>query len=183
VPEDELPRVLEQQAKGQPNVEAYNRDGTIKLGVGLLTVIDNQINQTTATIKLKAVFPNPSRLLWPNEFIRARLFLTTVKGATTIPNVAVQRGPQGSFVYVVSQENVVSSRPVEVSLVQGETAIVAKGLSVGETIVIDGQSQLKPGAKVSPRTSDRRSPAASATASPASSAPRPASSAQPGVTP
>jgi multidrug efflux system membrane fusion protein len=155
LPEDDLPRIAAKFQPGVLDVEAYSRDGVIKLGMGKLTLIDNEINQTTATIRLRAVFDNPKNALWPNEFVKARLLLTLQKDALVIPAAAIQRGPTGTFVYVVGGENTASTRPVEVDSLQGDTAIIAKGLSPGEQIVIDGQNQIRPGSKVSSRPPEK----------------------------
>ena len=116
----------------------------------MLELIDNQINQGTATMRLKAVFPNPDRALWPNQFVKARLRLTVRKDAVMIPAVAVQRGPQGTFVYVVNGD-VAEVRPVTVERIEGEDALIAKGVEPGEKVVREGQSQLRPGAKLAVR--------------------------------
>jgi multidrug efflux system membrane fusion protein len=152
LPQDQLTPVAQELAHtGTLPVEAYSRDGAVLLGSGQLTLIDNQINQATSSIRLKAVVPNPKRLLWPNQFVNARLLLTTRENALVIPAVALQRGPSGSFVYVVGAENTASMRPVQIDLTQGDIAIVASGLEPGERVVTDGQNQLRPGAKVAPR--------------------------------
>ncbi len=158
LPEDELPRVQEQLAKGPLAVDAYSRDGSRKLATGSLTFIDNQINQTTATIRLRASFPNPKSVLWPNEFVKARLLLSTERSAVVIPAVAVQRGPTGTFAYVVAADMTASTRPIELASLQGDVAIIAKGLTPGETVVSDGQNQLKPGSKVAPRPTEGKEP-------------------------
>jgi multidrug efflux system membrane fusion protein len=163
LPEDDLPRVAKEYAKGPLDVEAYSRDGTHKLGQGQLTVVDNQINTATATIRLKATFPNPDRALWPNEFIKARMHLRTIPGALAVPATVVQRGPQGVFAYVVGPDKTVSVRPIEVESTEGDLAIIAKGLAAGEEVVADGQNQLRPGAKVAPRPAGTN-PSASANA-------------------
>lgn len=155
LPEDDLPRVLEAQRQAPLTVEAFNRDGTKKLGAGQVALVDNQINVTTATVKLKAVLPNPQRLLWPNQFVKARLLLDVRKGALTVPSTAVRRGPQGSFVYVVNEDKSVAQRPVQVEPVGDDLVIVDKGLNAGESIVVDGQNQLRPGAHVEPRPANR----------------------------
>jgi multidrug efflux system membrane fusion protein len=150
LPEDDLPAVSKAMAADpQLLVEAFARDGEAKLGEGKLSVIDNQINQATATIRLKAVFPNPQNQLWPNQFVKARLHLATRPMALVIPTAAVQRGPQGTFVYVVGGDSAVMMRPIEAALTQGDTTVVARGLTEGEQVVVEGQAQLRPGAKVS----------------------------------
>jgi multidrug efflux system membrane fusion protein len=151
LPQDDLLRVSGQMGLAELPVEAFARDGTTLLGTGKLALIDNQINQATSTLRLKATLPNPKRLLWPNQFVKARLLLSTRRGALVIPTTAVQRGPAGTFVYVIDQEQVVAVRPVQVAPPQGELAVVEKGLEAGERVVADGQDQLRPGNKVAPR--------------------------------
>ncbi len=140
-----------EQAKGPLKVEARSRDGGQLLAHGELALVDNLINTGTATMRLKAIFPNPDRLLWPNQFVKARLLLMVRKDALVIPAVAVQRGPQGAFVYVVGDDARAVMRPVTIERIEGETAIVAKGLTAGDKVVSEGQNQLRPGARVSPR--------------------------------
>jgi len=151
LPQDALPDVSREQAKGALKVEARTRDGGQLLASGELGLIDNLINTGTATMRLKAIFPNPNRLLWPNQFVKARLLLTVRKDALVIPAVAVQRGPQGAFVYVVGDDMKAVLRTVTVERIEGETAIVAKGLTAGDKVVSEGQNQLRPGARVQPR--------------------------------
>jgi len=151
LPEDDLPEVARELSSGQLVTEAYSRDGDTKLATGRLQVIDNQVNQATATIKLKAMFPNPENVLWPNAFLKVRLLLATRHGALVVPAQAVQRGPQGAFVYVVDAQKKANIRPVELDAPPTEVAIIAKGLSGGEDVVIEGQNALKPGARVAAR--------------------------------
>jgi multidrug efflux system membrane fusion protein len=151
LPQDQLTAVAEELARGPLAVDVTSRDGATLLGVGELGLIDNQINQATSTIRLKATVPNPRRLLWPNQFVNARLHLTTRKGALVFPATALQRGPSGTFVYVVGADGTVAPRPVDVELTQGDVALVAKGVADGERVVVDGQNQLRPGAKVAVR--------------------------------
>jgi multidrug efflux system membrane fusion protein len=152
LPQDDLPRVAKARGDGgdKLTVEVRARDGGEPLATGKLGLVDNQINQATATIRLKAIFSNPDRALWPNQFVRARLRLDVMKGALVVPAVAVQRGPQGTFVYVVEGGRA-AAKPVTVELLQGDEAIVAKGLGEGDAVVIEGQAQLRPGAKVATR--------------------------------
>jgi membrane fusion protein, multidrug efflux system len=162
LPEDDQPRISQAMSQGRLGVDAYSRDGAKKLGSGEVLLIDNQINTTTATIRLKAAFANTDHALWPNAFVKARLTLATHKGALALPNSTVQRGPQGTFVYVVKNDQTVEVRSVEIDTIQGDSAIIRAGLDVGEKVVSEGQNQLRPGAKVAIR-----------------SAPEPASSAAP----
>ena len=179
LPEDDLPRVQVELSQGPLVVDAYSRDGTLKLATGSLTFIDNQINQTTATIRLRASFPNPKSLLWPNEFVKARLLLSTEKNAIVVPAAAVQRGPTGTFVYVVADDMTATTSPIELASLQGDIAIITKGVTPGQQVVVDGQNQLKPGSKVAPRAADKPNGAgASSSASPSSSSsPAPSGSA------
>ena len=158
VPEDDLPAIQKGMAAGKLSVEAMNRDGSARLATGTLEVIDNQINQATATVRLKALFENKNHVLWPNQFVKARLLVATRKAALVVPAVAVQHGPKGTFAYVVAKDGKdekASARPIEVDVLQGEDAIIAKGLAVGERVVIDGQSRLKPGSKVAARSAGK----------------------------
>ena len=155
LPEDELPRVQKELARGPLAVDAFARDGSTKLATGTLALIDNQIDPTTATIKLKARFDNKDHTLWPNQFVKARLLLTTVRGALTVPASAIQRGPQGTFVYVAGDDNKVSMKPVEVAQIEGDNALLTRGVELGERVVIDGQNQLRPGSKVIARSANQ----------------------------
>jgi multidrug efflux system membrane fusion protein len=148
LPEDDLPQVSKELGATPLTAEAYSRDGDARLGVGKLLLIDNQVNQATATIKLKAVFPNPDKALWPSAFLKVRLFLSTRPQALVVPAQAIQRGPQGAFVYVVDAEKKAVIHPVELDVAPDDLAIVTKGLSGGEDVVIEGQNALRPGAKV-----------------------------------
>jgi multidrug efflux system membrane fusion protein len=153
LPQDELPRVMQELQRGLLSVEAWNRDGAQKLATGQLTLVDNQINAATATMRLKAVFPNPQRLLWPNQFVKSRLLLTVRKDAVVVPSTVPQRGPEGTFAYVVQPDQTVQPRNIEVEHTEGDIAIIAKGLAEGEQVVADGQNQLRAGSKVIPRPS------------------------------
>jgi membrane fusion protein, multidrug efflux system len=151
LPQDDLPEVAKQQrAEGPLQIVAQNRDGSQALGTGTLELIDNQINQGTATMRLKAIFPNTDRALWPNQFVKARLRLTVRKGALVIPAVALQRGPQGAFVYVANGDKA-DVRPIVVDRIEGEDALIGKGLQPGDKVVREGQAQLRPGAKLAVR--------------------------------
>jgi multidrug efflux system membrane fusion protein len=148
LPEDDLPAISKAMAIAPLTVDAFSRDGTTRLAQGKLAVIDNQINQATATLRLKAVFDNPQSVLWPNAFVKARLHLTTRHHAVVIPTSAIQHGPQGTFVYVAAADSTAMARPVEVALTQGEISVVTKGVNVADQVVVEGQAQLRPGAKI-----------------------------------
>lgn len=152
LPEDQLPAVAAQMRRGSLDVDAYSRDDQTKLATGKLLTIDNQVDQTTGTARLKAVFQNEQSQLWPNQFVNVHLLLETRKGVTVVPNDAVQTGPQGSYVYVVKSDNTVDVRPVKVSITEGSLAQIASGLTPTETVVIDGQDKLQAGTHVEPHT-------------------------------
>lgn len=170
LPEDELPEVQKQLSERKVRVEAFGRDGATKLGEGDVVLIDNQINQATATIRLKAQFDNPSRTLWPNQFVKARMLLRTEKDALVIPAEAIVRGPKGTLVYVIGANDTVTPRSVEIESTQGEVVVLRSGLEAGERVVTEGQNQLKPGAKVS--TKGKGAAPLGSSAPSASSAPR-----------
>jgi membrane fusion protein, multidrug efflux system len=155
LPQDDLHRVAIELQKGALKVESWSRDGLTKLGDGTLALIDNQINQATASMRLKAVFTNPKHVLWPNQFVKSRLLLTTRKGATVVPAIAVQRGPKGQFVYVIGSDSTVQPQPVQIDSTEGDLALVRTGLKPGDSVVVDGMNQLRPGSKVSTRAPDK----------------------------
>jgi multidrug efflux system membrane fusion protein len=149
IPEDQLPPVLQRLQKGQKlRTEAYDRDNTKKLAEGTLLTVDNQIDTTTGTSRLKAVFPNSDYALFPNQFVNVRLWLDTQRNATIIPAAAIQRGPEGTFVYVVKDDNTVESRPVKVGISQGNNVSINEGIQPGERVVVDGAEKLTDGMKV-----------------------------------
>ncbi len=151
LPEDALPNVTKHMKTGTLEVDAYSRDDITKLATGKLLTIDNQIDQTTGTGKLKAMFDNSDSALFPNQFVNARLLLETKKGATVIPAAAIQRGPQGStFAYVVKPDKTVEVRNLKVALTQGNLSVIASGIAPGEQVVTDGQDKLQGGSRVEP---------------------------------
>jgi multidrug efflux system membrane fusion protein len=153
LPEDSLPTVTKHMKSGSLEVDAYSRDDTTKLATGKLLTIDNQIDQTTGTGKLKAMFENVDNMLFPNQFVNARLLLETRKGVTVVPAAAIQRGPQGStFTYVVKADKTVEVRPVKIALSQGNVSVVASGVAPGEQVVTDGQDKLQAGSRVEPHS-------------------------------
>jgi membrane fusion protein, multidrug efflux system len=153
IPEDDLPN-LQTAMKANPQlpVEAFDRDLKHKLATGSLLTTDNQIDQSTGTIKLKAAFPNQDNSLFPNQFVNARLLVTTLPNAILIPAAGLQRSQQGSFVYVVKADHTVEMRPVTVGAVQGDVIAISKGLAVGDVVVTDGVDKLQQGARVSVQT-------------------------------
>ena len=147
---DSLPVVQKQMRSGQPlAVEAWDRDLKNKLAAGTLSAIDNQIDQTTGTLRLKALFPNTDSALFPNQFVNARLLVNTLHSVVQLPVAALQRSSQSTYVYVIKADDTVEMRPVEVQLTEGNEAAIAKGLAAGERVVTDGVDKLQPGSKVS----------------------------------
>ncbi len=149
IPEDNLSPVLQKLRTNESlTVEAYDRSGQTRIAIGSLLTVDNQIDQTTGTFRLKAVFQNEDHELFPNQFVNVRLLLDVKKGASIIPVAAVQRGPQGTFVYVVKADKTVEVRQVTVGPTEGNNAAIEAGLAPGELIVVDGADKLRAGSKV-----------------------------------
>jgi multidrug efflux system membrane fusion protein len=153
LPEDELPQVVSEMKNRTLEVEAYSRDDNSKLAQGKLLTLDNQIDPTTGTIKLKSQFDNADLSLWPNQFVNIRLFLSVKKDAIVIPTAAIQNGAQGSFVYVVNSDKAAMVQPIQVDFNQGNISVIRTGLQAGQQIVIDGQDKIQAGAKVVPHAS------------------------------
>ena len=151
LPQEDLGPVREAMLKGNVEVLAFDQNNANQLARGHLLLIDNQIDQSTSTIRLKAEFPNQDARLWPGEFVLIRILITTRKDAVTIPPVAVQRGPDGLYVWVIKPDNTVEQRPVDALTVDDKTVIVAKGLTSGERVVVDGQSRLDEGTRINIR--------------------------------
>jgi len=163
VPEDSLPQVVkaEHAQRKALEVDVFSRDDQTKLATGSLATINNQIDQTTGTVRLKAVFDNTEGLLWPNQFVNARLLLDTLKDVVVVPAAAIQRGVQGTFVFVVGQDNTVQIKPVKVGVTDGDLIAISSGLQAGDQIVTDGQDKLQAGSKVQVRPSGGGSPGGS----------------------
>src|SRR5436190_615607 len=149
IPQDNLPSLMPRLRSGEKlPVEAYDREQKRKLAAGTLLTVDNQIDLATGTIKLKAQFPNADGSLFPNQFVNARMLLDTRRGATLVPNAAVVRGGQGTFVYVIKEERTVELRKVSVGLAEGDSLSIESGLAPGERVVVEGSDRLRDGAKV-----------------------------------
>ena len=154
LPQNDLGPVREAMLQGSVSVLAYDQDDKAQLAEGKLLLINNQIDQATSTIQLKAEFPNTDERLWPGEFVRIRILITTRKNAVTIPAVALQRGPEGFYVWVITPDNTAEQRPIEAQPVSEDVAIALKGLNAGERVVVDGQTRLDVGTHVAIRTSN-----------------------------
>jgi multidrug efflux system membrane fusion protein len=166
LPEDNLQAVAQRMRQGQLPVDAYSRDDQTKLASGNLETIDNQIDQTTGTARLKAIFPNADNALWPNQFVNARMLLDTKKNAIIIPAAAIQRGPQGTFVFAVKPDKTVEVRNVQVAITQNNRSAIASGIAAGDVVVTDGQDKLQAGSKVEPRSAAPASRPAQASGQP-----------------
>jgi len=129
-------------------VDAFNRDQSQKLSTGYLLTVDNQIDPTTGTVKLKAIFANKNNELFPQQFVNARLLLDTKKGTTIVPTAAIQRSPQGAFVYIVKADNTVSVKNIRVGPGEGDNVSIDEGVSPGDIVVVEGAERLRDGSKV-----------------------------------
>lgn len=148
VPERDLVLVRQTMAKHPVTVQAFDSDDSRQLSEGRLTLVNNAVDQQSGTVTLKASFDNKDAALWPGEFINAHLVIDTVKNGVTVPAATVQMGPAGPFVYVIKPDSTVEARPVTVTQVEGGTALIGKGLVVGDKVVASGQSGLSPGGQV-----------------------------------
>jgi multidrug efflux system membrane fusion protein len=149
IPQDALPSLMQRlRTGGKLPVEAYDREQKRKLAAGTLASVDNQIDPATGTIKLKAQFPNGDASLFPNQFVNVRMLLDTLRDATLVPNAAVVRGGQGTFVYVIKEDRTVALRKVAVGPTEGGDVSVESGLVPGEVVVVEGSDRLRDGAKV-----------------------------------
>ena len=155
IPADNLPPVLRKlENGGHPEVGAYDRDDKIKLATGTLLTVDNQIDMTTGTSRLKATFSNQDHALFPNQFVNCRLLLDMMHNATILPVAAVQHGPQGTFVFVI-EDGKAEIRPVTMGLTEGNDATVKSGVKPGDMVVTDGQDKLQDGSLVTTRATTR----------------------------
>jgi multidrug efflux system membrane fusion protein len=148
LPQGDLGPVREAMLHGTVSVLAFDQNDKDQLAQGKLLLINNQIDQATSTIQLKAEFANDDERLWPGEFVRIRILITTHKDAITIPPVALQRGPDGFYVWVIKPDNTAEQRGIEAETVNNDVAIATKGLSAGERVVVNGQSRLEAGSHI-----------------------------------
>src|SRR5947207_2100665 len=183
LPQDQLPQVSAKLRAGvQLSVDAFDRDDTQKIATGKLLTIDNQIDPTTGTYKLKSIFNNSDNALFPNQFVNMHLLVDTKHNLTIVPAPAIQRGPQGTYVYAVGSDNTVKIRPVTIAQTTGNSVGLSSGVNAGDVVVIDGQDKLQDGSKVNPtmaggdngggRASANTTAPANQSASPASNSPR-----------
>ena len=149
VPEDDIPPLQAQMKNGRTlTVDAYDRTNTQKLASGTVETIDNTIDTSTGTVRIRATFPNADETLFPNQFVNARLLLQTLHDAILVPNGAIQTGPNGNFVYLVKPDDTVEMRPVTTGTASQTDVVVTKGLATGDKVVTDGTDRLKTGSKI-----------------------------------
>jgi multidrug efflux system membrane fusion protein len=147
IPADSISTVIAKDYQ-KLDVEAWDRDSTTKLTTGKLWAVDNQVDPATGTVKLKAYFDNSNNILFPNQFVNVQLYIDTLKGAVLVPSAAIQKSPQGPFVYAIKEDSTVEMRLVETIASQGDLTALKAGLRAGETVVTDGIERLRPGAAV-----------------------------------
>ena len=148
LPQQQIMRVNAAAAKGALSVDVFGNDGVTVIDTGKLTGIDNQVDQTTGTLRLKAEFPNANYQLWPGQFVNVRLKVETLNQALVVPTSAVQRGPIGTFSYVIGEDNVVTAKPVTVTQQNEHEAVIASGLTANDKVVTTGFANLSDGSKV-----------------------------------
>lgn len=158
LPQQRLQDVQRAQRRGAVVVEAVDSDGRAAIETGALDVIDNQIDPQTGTIRMKARFPNPRRLLWPGQFVNVRVKVDTLEGVVAVPTSAVQRGPAGTFVWLVGADSAATVRPVETGLQTETLAVVTKGLEVGDQVVTTGFARISEGARLVVREAPAAAP-------------------------
>jgi membrane fusion protein, multidrug efflux system len=166
LPQQDLPQINKARAERELEVEALETDSKAVLDKGTLQVVDNQVDQSTGTIRLKAEFPNSELQLWPGQFVNARLLLKTLDKVVVVPTAAIQRGPDGTYVYVIGTDNKVAARTVTITQQDDNEAVVAQGLAANEQVVTAGFARLKEGAEVQVSGSGGQSPARPAAAVP-----------------
>jgi multidrug efflux system membrane fusion protein len=158
-PEPLLADLRRYMSRGALRVEARPSSGDGAPASGTITFIDNAVDQTTGTIKVKGTFPNADRQLWPGQFVNVTVRLMTESEALVVPSLAVQTGPDGAYVYLVKPDQTVDMRPVTIARVAGQETVIKDGLAPGDTVVTDGHLRLIPGSKISVRGADAAKPA------------------------
>ena len=149
IPADQIQTVLKQMSSRTPmQVEAWDRDLQTRITVGTLAAVDNQVDLTTGTVRLKALFTNEDRALFPNQFVNARLRVGMLRDTVIIPSAAIQRGPQGAFVYVAKADGTAEMRPIAVQGSEGEESAILHGIAPGDSVITEGMEKLRPGSKV-----------------------------------
>jgi membrane fusion protein, multidrug efflux system len=174
IPQDDIARVQQRVNTGEPvEVDVYNRDFTIKLDTGTLMALDSQVDVTTGTVRLKAKFENRDNMLFPNQFVNARLLIGSERDVVIVPTAAVQHGPESTFVYVVESDSTVALKKVTLGSTEGDQVVISSGVAAGDLVVVDGIDKLQPGAKVSARERDAGGPRGAAAKEPSSTSAAP----------
>jgi multidrug efflux system membrane fusion protein len=159
VPEDQLPAITEEMAaKHELVTAAYDRANQTQLATGHVTVLDNQVDTTTGTVKLRAEFPNPDNKLFPSQFVNIRLLIRTLHNVVTVPNAAIQRGAPGTYVYLVGADDKVTARTVKIGSIDGDKVQIESGLNAGDRVVVDGTDRLHDGARITIPTAANQTP-------------------------
>jgi multidrug efflux system membrane fusion protein len=156
IPQDNLQPVLARQRAGGPiPVDAFDREGRTRIASGTLVAVDNQIDASTGTVKLKAAFDNAKGTLFPNQFVNARVLVAELKGAVLVPNEAIQRGAQGPFVYVVKPDKTVELRKIALGPTEGGVTAVREGVAAGDALIVDGADRVLERSRVEPTSRER----------------------------
>jgi multidrug efflux system membrane fusion protein len=156
IPQDNLQPVLARQRAGGPiPVDAFDREGRTRIATGILVAVDNQIDASTGTVKLKASFDNTKGVLFPNQFVNARVLVAELKGAVLVPNEAIQRGAQGPFVYVVKPDKTVELRKIAPGPTEGGVTAVREGVAAGDALIVDGADRVQERSRVEPTSRER----------------------------
>jgi multidrug efflux system membrane fusion protein len=167
LPQDVLGDITKEMSEGPLKVLAYNRDNSVRLGEGVLMLVDNQVEAATGTLRLKATFDNRDNALWPGQFVNVRLLLRVRGDVATVPAEVTQHGLNGTFAYVVKADQSVEQRPIKIGYSRDGVTVVEEGLRVGDTVVLDGQYKLRAGTRVQVApTAERRPPQVSSASRP-----------------
>jgi multidrug efflux system membrane fusion protein len=169
--QDVLADIVKETSEGPLRVLAFNREGTVKLGEGVLVLVDNQVEAATGTLRLKANFDNRDNALWPGQFVNVRLLLRIRSDVVTVPAEVTQRGLNGTFAYVLKADQSVEQRPIKIDYSRDGVSVVEEGLRLGEVVVLDGQYKLRAGTRVQVTPVGERRP------------PQVSSASRPGTTP
>jgi multidrug efflux system membrane fusion protein len=160
LPQQDLPEINRGLGEGPLPVDALRADGKTALDKGTVVVVDNQVDQTTGTVRLRAEFPNAQLQIWPGQFVNVRLLIDTKRNVVVVPTAAVQRGPNGTFAFVVTPEDTVVTRPITISQQDDVQSVIATGLQAGERVITSGFARLTEGSKVQVTNADEYVPQA-----------------------
>src|SRR6185312_171568 len=149
VPEDNIARIMGRVSQGASlRAEAWDRSQTVKIATGTLATVDNVVDPTTGTVKLRAMFDNTDNKLFPSQFVNIRLLVDTLQNQTVVPVASIQRGAGGTFVFIVNPDKTVNQRSVKLGIQDGDKVAILEGLKPGDTIVVDGADRLRDGSEI-----------------------------------